>query len=242
MNLTKEAAISILKGNPDKNAFLIHSLETDNFTEIKFVGNSMAIRQKETEYYLFSLDKRGDFAELVGVLDKEPKTFFVNNRDFLDEIKEKFADITVQEYIQYNIFSGDFAPDICPTDDKLEIIPIDTSWTEFILSLYKSLEFGNKPYIDRCIKSNPGFGALLNGEKVGYVLIHMDGEIGSMVISEKARGRRVGSALMQVITPIYEGQASAGCGFVLPDNVCSQKMMTKACFSALDKNILWLYR
>ena len=48
-----------------------------------------------------------------------------------------------------------------------------------------------------------------------------------MVISEKARGKGIGRTLMQYITPKYAEQASIGCGFVLPDNRCSQRMMVK---------------
>ncbi len=242
MSVTEKEALSILKDNPEKNAFLIHSIETGNYTEIKSVGKSVALHQKKTEYYLFSVDRPGDFSRLAETLDEEPKTFYVNSADYLGEVKAIFGGVAAQEYIQYNIFSGDFSHDGAAADSEISIIPIDTGWTDFILSLYKSAEFANKSYIDKCIKSNPGFGAILNGEKVGYVLIHMDGEIGSMVISEKARGRGVGGALMRIITPIYEGQASAGCGFVLPNNICSRKMMIKACFTPLEKNILWLYR
>lgn len=70
---------------------------------------------------------------------------------------------------------------------------------------------------------------------------HLNGEIGSMTITEKARRKGVGSTLMQYIIPEYIAQASVGCGFVLPENLPSRRMMEKARFTALDENILWVH-
>lgn len=224
-----------------KNSFLIHTLETEEAPEFHFSGNSAAVREKNTGFWLFSLDKKGDFTELYNKIEGELGTFYVNSSEYFDEVQSNVRNATAQDYIQYVLESSEYRSNSASVNPEVTVVPLDQSWVGFILSLYKSAEFGNEEYISACIDKHPGFGALVNGERVGYVTIHLDGEIGSMVISEKARGKGVGRTLMQYITPKYAEQASIGCGFVLPENSCSQKMMVNSCFTALKDKIMWVY-
>lgn len=233
--------MELLNSNRMKNSFLIHTLEKDENACCYFSGNSIAVKEKNTGYWLFGLDKKGDFADLCRQMNEQPATFYVNDCDFEDEVRSSVSNVHVQKYVQYVLESTDFHASSSSINEDVTVVPLDKSWVDFILSLYKSEEFGNAKYISDCIENHAGFGALINGEKVGYVTIHMTGEIGSMVISEKARGKGVGRTLMQYITPKYAEEASIGCGFVLPENKCSQKMMINSCFTALDKNIMWVY-
>lgn len=241
MQTTQKSLLSALDSDRAGNSFLIRTLETEPDTEVHTVGESCAVLEQRTGCWLFDLRKSGDFTELVSLLQSPLKTFYVNSTQYWDEIKACRPGAAAQEYIQYVLESDMFIYNESVINPDIEIVKTDRSWTDFILSLYKSEEFGHKEYIDSCIDTNPGFGALLDGERIGYVLIHMDGEIGSMVISEKARGRGVGRTLMQYITPEYAKQASIGCGFVLPENRCSQRMMERSCFIALDRKIIWVY-
>lgn len=239
--MTTTDALERLNVCRKKNSFLIHTLENDSGAECYFSGNSAAVLERNTGFWLFSLDKKGDFTELYRQIDRELGTFYVNRSDMLDEISGTLDNVRADEYIQYVLESSEYRADPSPVNSEVTVVPLDQSWVGFILSLYKSSEFGNERYISECIARNPGFGALIDGERIGYVTIHLDGEIGSMVISEKARGKGVGRTLMQHITPEYAKQASIGCGFVLPENSCSQRMMINSCFTALDNNIMWVY-
>lgn len=239
--VTKNSMLQKLNENRMKNAFLIRTLENEPNTETHLHNNSAAVYEQRAKNWLFSLEKEGDFTELFKTLDHPLQTFYVNTSDFADEITSAACAAEIQQYVQYNIEAGMFKSAPEAVNPEIEVVPTDKSWTDFILTLYKSQEFGYKEYIDECIETNPGFGALYKGEKIGYVLIHKDGEIGSMVISEKIRGKGAGSTLMQYITPVYAAQASIGCGFVLPENRASQRMMEKSCFVPLDGKIMWVY-
>ncbi|MGN0687850.1 MAG: GNAT family N-acetyltransferase [Oscillospiraceae bacterium] len=239
--LSKMQICELLNKRRCFNSFLISTFESIEIDETVTYGSSVAIHQKESGYWLFSIENRGDFSELFKRLEKPLGTFYVNDSTVFNEILELVPEAQAQEYVQYVLESDSFVPDPTAVNSQIEVVKLDKSWTEFILSLYHSPEFGNKPYIDRCIELNSGYGALWNGQRVGYVTIHLDGEIGSMVISEFARGKGVGRTLMQHITPDYIKRASIGCGFVLPDNRASKRMMENACFSALDRNIIWVY-
>jgi len=241
MQVLKKNMLSMLNENRMKNAFLIKTLENEPDTEAYIYNGSAAVYENRAENWLFSLENTGDFTELYKIIDRPLGTFYVNTTDFADEIRAAASVSHIQQYIQYNIEPEMFISDPGAVNPDIKIVPIDKSWTDFILTLYKGGEFGNKKYIEACIETNPGFGALYNGKKIGYVLIHMDGEIGSMVISEKFRGKGAGRTLMQYITPLYAAQASIGCGFVLPGNKPSQRMMEKSCFVPLNKKIMWVY-
>lgn len=234
--------LSVLNEKKMKNAFLIRTLEREPDTQAHWYNGSAAVYEKRSGSWLFGIEHEGDFTKLLALLGKFPKTFYVNTCESWEEIKSVLRDAEMQPYLQYNIGADMFRSDPSAVNPAVGIVPVDKSWTDFILTLYQSREFGYRDYIDACIEANPGFGAVLGGERVGYVLIHLDGEIGSMVISEKARGKGVGSTLMQHITPVYAAQASMGCGFVLPENRSSRRMMEKSCFTPLDEKILWVCR
>lgn len=203
-------------------------------------GNSAAVLERNTGYWLLSLTREGDFSALCGEIGALG-TFYVNCCRFRDEISAQLKGARIVEYVQYNLESSEFRADPSQINSEVSVEPLDLSWVEFILSLYKSEEFANEEYISKCIKHHAGFGAVLDGERVGYVTIHMTGEIGSMVISERCRGKGVGRTLMQYITPEYAKEGSIGCGFVMPQNLSSQKMMINSCFTPLDENIMWVY-
>ena len=204
-----------------ENSFLIRTLENESNAERYFCGDSAAVLEANTGYWLFSIADRGDFTKLYNEIGRDIGTFYVNSCAYIQEIKDIFPELTAHEYVQYVLDSADYRPNPAAVNPEVSVVPLDESWVEFILSLYKSPEFGNEPYISECIRKNP--------------------EIGSMVISEKARGKGIGRTLMQYITPKYAEQASIGCGFVLPDNRCSQRMMVNSCFTALNENIIWAY-
>lgn len=233
--------LHMLNANKMRNAFLIRTLENEPDTEAHIYNGSASVYEYRSGSWLFSLEHKGDFTNLLSFLNKPLGTFYVNASEPWEEIRSVLRDAEMQPYIQYNISSEMFISDPSVINPKIEVVRADKSWTDTILTLYKSKEFGYKDYIEECIEMNPGFGAILNGERVGYVLIHLNGEIGSMAVSEKVRGKGVGSTLMQHITPVYVSQASTGCGFVLPDNKSSQRMMEKSCFVPLDEKIMWIY-
>lgn len=235
-------ALRLLNQRKMRNALLIRTLEREPGTEAYVYNGSAAVYENRSGSWLFGIEHEGDFTRLLAFLGKPLKTFYVNTVEPWEEIRSVLRDAQMRAYMQYNIGADMFKADPSVINPGIEIVPVDKSWTDFILALYKSGEFGNRDYIDACIESNPGFGAILDGERVGYVLIHLNGEIGSMVIAEKVRGKGVGSTLMQRITPVYAAQASMGCGFVLPDNQGSRRMLEKSCFTPLDEKVMWVYR
>lgn len=241
MQKTQSELLCVLNKHRKENAFLIRTLENEPFTEQHEYNGSYAVYENRARNWLFSLEHEGDFAELVKQLSAPLETFYINRSDCWDEISAVLPEAHFQKYVQYNLESRMFIQNPAEINPEIEVVPIDKSWTEFILSLYKSEEFGHRDYIDACIDLNPGFGALLNGERIGYVLLHLDGELGSMVICENVRGMGVGKTLMQHITPLYAAQASIGIGFVLPENRASQRMLEKTCFIPLERRIMWVY-
>lgn len=240
-NSENSQLLELLNRQRINNSFLINTLESVEIDEAVTYGGSVALHQKETGFWLFGIDKPEEFGELCERLEKTLGTFYVNDCAIFSEVLKIYPEAQAQEYLQYVLEADGFVPDASSVNPEIEVVPLDKSWTDFILTLYHNEEFATKEYIDRCIELNSGFGAIWNGERVGYVTVHLDGEIGSMVISEYARGRGVGRTLMQHITPEYTHRASIGCGFVLPDNNASRRMMENSCFRAMDRNIIWVY-
>lgn len=230
--------------NRIENAFLLRTLQRENAQEIKTVGGSVAIYERQSGVYLFSLRNSGDFSQLLQRLEHDFSIFYVSNSDYVDEIRTEVktrAEIEAVNYIQYVLESAQYhalSTEIC---EGIKIVPLDHSWTDFILSQYKNEEFRNADYINYCIDSSPSFGALCGNEKIGFAMIHKDGELGPVVISKNARGGGIGRILVNHITSEYTKMADIGCGFVLPNNEASKKIVLANCFVAAEKQISWIY-
>lgn len=238
---TKSELLERLNKDRIGNSFLINSVESVDIDSYAVYNDSIALHQSESGFWLFSIAEKEDIRHIFSRLEKPLNTFYVNDSSFFPAIQEMIPKAQADEYVQFVLESDKFQPRPDAVNSAIDVVELDKSWTDFILSLYHSEEFGHKEYIDRCIELNSGYGAIWNGERVGYVTVHLDGEIGSMVISEYARGQGVGKTLMQHITPAYAARASIGCGFVLPENVASQRMMVDSCFEALENNVIWVY-
>lgn len=241
MESKKQILLERLNRNRYEYAFIIRAIEMNTADRIYEHKDSIAVFQERSGFHLFALQTSEDFAPLAEMLEENPKTIYVNNINYLSAVKQIFPAIAVQEYIKTVIERKYFNPASYTQNKEVEIVKIDESWTDFILTLYKSREFGNKEYINRCIRFNPALGAIYKGEMVGYCLEHLDGEIGSLAISEKARELGIGTTLMCAIIPEYLKTVDIGCGFVLPDNICSQKMLKKSCFRFIEPHVFWGY-
>lgn len=243
MLISSEELLLKLNKSRGKNAFLIRTLLLHGDTEAHEYNGSAAVYESVSGVWLFSLEHEGDFEMLLKELKQEVGyTFYVNSVRYFDEVKSCFGNLSMKEYRQYVIEKPCFSDKIIPAPEGVELVSIDRSWIDFILSIYHSKEFANAEYIGRCIDMNPAFGALYNGEKVGFILEHINGELGTIAVSENARGKNIGKLLMQRITPEYISQAEIGVGFVLKENVGSNGMLKNSNYSPAQDTIMWLYQ
>lgn len=138
-----------------ENSFLIRTLENESNAERYFCGDSAAVLEENTGYWLFSIADRGDFTKLYSEIGRDIGTFYVNSCAYIQEIKDIFPELTAHEYVQYVLDSADYRPNPAAVNPEVSVVPLDESWVEFILSLYKSPEFGNEPYISECVRKTP---------------------------------------------------------------------------------------
>lgn len=104
-------ALEKLNRRRKKNSFLIHTLENDSGAECYFSGDSAAVLERNTGYWLFSLDGPGDFTNLLRKIDREIGTIYVNGCRYLDEIRSNIGTAEAQEYVQYVLESAEYKPD-----------------------------------------------------------------------------------------------------------------------------------
>lgn len=239
--LTKENLLKTLNKQRVKNAFLISTAEKQPEPEAYICGNSAAVYEPNDRSYLFSLDKGEDFAELVKQLKRPFKTFYFNDNAHSGAVREVFGGAKMHEYLQYYIESSDFEFNERDINPDAEIVRIDESWIDFILSTYKSREFSRREYIAECINTLPCFGALFNGEKAGYILVHTNGELGPILILPEVRGMGLAKTLNQYMFNEYTKLASIGCLFVHLDNKNSQRLCATSIIKPYEKTIVWAY-
>lgn len=121
-----------------ENSFLIRTLENESNAERYFCGDSAAVLEANTGYWLFSIADRGDFTKLYSEIGRDIGTFYVNSCAYIQEIKDIFPELTAHEYVQYVLDSADYRPNPAAVNPEVSVVPLDESWVEFILSLYKA--------------------------------------------------------------------------------------------------------
>lgn len=228
-----------------QNALLLRALAMCPETEAHVVGESIAVREARSGFWMFSLAPgEGDFARLIERFSHPlGYTFLLNDAACMDEVQSVLPGAWGAEYVQYVIEKPTFADKVYPiVGEGLELCRIGEDWLDYILSVYTSREFAHEDYLRLCLKINPAWGATLNGEKVGFIISHLDGELGTIAVSPHARGHGLGRLLMQAITPDYIKQSPLGAGMVLPDNEFCVRMLRGTNYIAAPKHVMWVYR
>lgn len=226
-----------------QNALLIRALNITPDTESHIYGESVAVLDGVGKIWLFSLKDDGDFEKLLGML-KTPLsyTFMITDEAYLKDVSSAISVSESVDYLQYTIDVPVFSDTVHEWPEGVEIVKIDESWTDYILSLYKSPEFGNEAYIRKCLRVNPAYGALLNGERAGFIMEHANGELGTIYVVKEARRYGIGRLLMQAITPDYVNQGGIGVGLVLPSNAKCTGMLDDTNYKLAPKKIMWIYK
>ena len=237
--MTKSQALLELNKDRVKNSFLISTIEKLDSPEIHCIDGSYAVYEPNDSTYLFSPACEGALTKLVKELQHDFSSFYVNTPQYRDEVMQLFCGAEIQPYLQYYIESSDFVFDESEINENVQIVPLDKSWTEYILSMYSQSEFSRKEYIDKCIDTLPCFGALCGGKRVGFILVHTNGELGPIVVDESMRGKGIARTLNQYMFREYTKLASIGCLFVLVDNMKSQRLCS-ASGIMLAGEIMWV--
>lgn len=239
----KQAAAAALMRDRRQNALLIRALSMCPETEAHIIGESIAVREARSGFWMFSLTREGDFFRLIEQF-KHPLgyTFLLTDTAHMDEVKRALPRAWGAEYVQYVVEKPTFADKVYPVrSEELKLCRIGEDWLDYILSMYTSREFAHEDYLRLCLKLNPAWGATLRGEKVGFIMSHLDGELGTIAVSPHARGQGLGRLLMQAITPDYIKQSPLGAGMVLPDNEFCVRMLRGTNYIAAPKHVMWVY-
>ena len=243
--MTEQSMLILQKLEEDRmqNALLIRALNVTPDTECHIYGESVAVLDGVGRIWLFSLKNNGDFEKLLGMLEAPLSyTFMITDEAFFEDVSSVINVKESVDYLQYTIDAPCFSDTVHECPEGVEIIKIDESWTEYILSLYKSAEFGNETYVRKCLRVNPAYGALLNGERAGFIMEHANGELGTIYVVKEARRYGIGRLLMQAITPDYIKQGGIGVGLVLPSNAKCTGMLDDTNYKLASKKIMWIYK
>lgn len=237
--MNKIQALEQLNRERVRNSFLISTIEKQSAPEIHEAGGSYAVYEPHDGTYLFSLAEDGGLARLLPLLKHEFSSFYVNGAQYKQQVKQLFGGAQLQPYLQYYIESAEFVFDEGELNESVQIVKLDKSWTDYILSVYSQSEFSRRDYIDECIDTLPCFGALYEGERVGFILVHTNGELGPIAVDERMRGKGIARTLNQYMFREYTRLASIGCLFVLVDNEKSHRLCSASGIKPMGE-IMWV--
>lgn len=237
--MNKTQALEALNHDRARNSFLISTIEKLENPEIHTAGDSCAVYEPHDSTYLFSLAEGGALAHLKPLLRHEYRSFYVNDLRFAPQVRELYSGAQIQPYLQYYIESSEFVFDENELNSGVQIVKLDRSWTDYILSVYSQSEFSRRDYINECIDTLPCFGALCGGERVGFILVHTNGELGPIAVDERMRGRGIARTLNQYMFREYTRLASIGCLFVLVDNEKSHRLCSASGIKPMGE-IMWV--
>ncbi len=237
--MNKTQALEALNHDRARNSFLISTIEKLQDPEIHAADGSFAVYEPHDSTYLFSLADGGALAQLKPMLRHEYRSFYVNDLRFAPQAEQLYSGAQIQPYLQYYIESSEFVFDENELNGGVQIVKLDRSWTDYILSVYSQSEFSRRDYINECIDTLPCFGALWEGERVGFILVHTNGELGPIAVDERMRGRGIARTLNQYMFREYTRLASIGCLFVLIDNEKSHRLCSASGIKPMGE-IMWV--
>lgn len=230
----KNELVKILSKDKNKNVNMINFVNTYPINCIKKVGESVLIRGKSDEYWVYiSSSSNIELSKLVNELNDEDKYFAVIE-DWMLPIVTQGKDLewklSCMKYI--------FPQNIQLPRNKSKIVELSIKDAEYIYDNYDYKKYTSKEYITERLQKDISLGIIEDDRLVGWIMIHDDGAIGMLNILPAYRKKGYGYELMTAMVKEVRQQGKIPFLHIEEDNIKSTSLALKVGFEK-DRRVHW---
>lgn len=237
----KKSALDILESDFESNILLISLLEEEKYDDLKIVGQSVRVRNKEEGYYIFSLAKEEDFLELTKGIETDLKAFFVTQERYEGMLQKTYEHVKIEKYCSYILTKGMYQQrEDLMLPEGYRFVTIDLSWVDYILEHYDNKEFNNREYIEDRIKNAQALGVMYQDRKVAFMLQHKDGESGPLFVEKEFRNYNLATIIIHEYDRRLLQEKEVLYALIRPDNIPSCKVAVKNGYKKANEQVLWV--
>ncbi len=237
----KKSALDLLESDFESNILLISLLEEEKYDDLKIVGQSVRVRNKEEGYYIFSLAKEEDFLELVKDIESSLRTFFVTKERFEGMLQKTYEQAKIEKYCSYVLTKGMYQQrEDLMLPEGYRFVTIDLSWVDYILEHYDNKEFNNREYIEDRIKNAQALGVMYQDRKVAFMLQHKNGESGPLFVEKEFRNYNLATIIIHEYDRRLLQEKEVLYALIRPDNIPSCKVAVKNGYKKAKEQVLWV--
>lgn len=237
----KKSALDLLESDFESNILLISLLEEEKYDDLKIVGQSVRVRNKEEGYYIFSLAKEEDFLELTKGIETDLKTFFVTQERYEGMLQKTYEHVKIEKYCSYILTKGMYQQrEDLMLPEGYRFVTIDLSWVDYILEHYDNKEFNNREYIEDRIKNAQALGVMYQDRKVAFMLQHKNGESGPLFVEKEFRNYNLATIIIHEYDRRLLQEKEVLYALIRPDNIPSCKVAVKNGYKKANEQVLWV--
>ncbi|NOU61386.1 GNAT family N-acetyltransferase [Marinifilum caeruleilacunae] len=226
---------NILNSNPSRNIAVLGFLNSYPLMEYYIEGKSALILAK-SDYNWAHIASFSE-EELSILLQKHhnKSKYYYSLEDWMIPLILKHGEEDWRMTTNRFVLDDKEVPDL----PKLNIKPIDKSYTEFMYENSDYKEYLSLDYIEDRLSKDISAGIWIEGKLVAWGFTHDDGALGFLHVLEEHRQKGYAIEIMLGLIQMRKNENKAVFGNILPHNHASTNLVKKLGFR-LDCRISWL--
>jgi len=233
-NEREQQALEYLSRNLLHNIGMIFPIKRDTAEILYAADDGVVLIDTVSGAMMQSVDS---YEVGVRLLEQMPDSgLTLIHQDFmLDDFKAKVC----PEHALENFTAAYLSDVLLPTLPDMNVIELDVSYYDMITQNYE-LDLG-EAYLRGRLEAGALYGAIVNGEMIGFAGEHAEGSLGMLVILEQYRRRGYAAGLVGYGVNKRIEQGLIPFTNVFPDNHASIEMHKKLGFTISKDKVWWLF-
>lgn len=235
---TTSPEIASILSDPVRCGPVLAVRESGAFDNFKIQGSSARIRDLRSGYFFFVINNEADIAPLTNDIVEELRFAIAVNEEFETEWKRLFPKAVCRRMCMA-VAKREWLADIedVPLPEGYTIVRMDETWDELVIDLFSDGEF-TPAALSHQLRTNQSLGLLFGEKRVGFISMHLNGEIGPVWISAEHRGGGLGTLFLGKYIRELTSDKETVYALFDPSNMSSSRMGEKAGFKMPDKCVL----
>lgn len=232
----QQLAWAVLEDDPIKNGLLLNRLKNGFADDIGVFGNNVRLRDTRDQKYMFAVEDYDSFLVLYITAMRKPRIFYINTDVFIHQLDSKrFHTLSLVQLVKNTPL------DVPNTElEGYEYGTVTESDVPFVMQTYISPEF-NQANINESLQTGPTVFVRHQGETIGYLITHRDGETGPMYLLPEHRGKRIGRELVLRMTKAVLETGDVPLANVERDNIACIRPHIEFGYEQPEREVVWVY-
>jgi len=231
----REPDLENLFADTVRDAAVLYTLYNGEYDSYMQIGSSVRVRDIRSGYFRFVIGDGDDIKKLTE--DVSGYIIAVDARHE-DIWRECLPEAVIKRYRLIAATRDMLRRPVDKTlPEKAEFVWMDESWDDFVIEKNTDEEF-TADVLRQQIRVHGGVGLLMDGERAGFMMQHLDGEMGPIWVKKEFRNMGFAAWLTWEYLDECLKKNPIIYGLIDPENPAPQKVTRELGFKSLEDDVL----